>query len=73
MENEENNIAFSFLSSLDKVPISCLEAVCKNVVLAGGFWRIKGMQKYFKENVAKELVNFKKLQKLKISEKLGKF
>ena len=40
-----------------------LEALCSNVVLAGGLWRIKGMQTYFK-NALKE--NFDKYLALEV-------
>lgn len=70
-ENEEPNIAHSFLKVLNDIPTNCLEAVSKNIVLAGGFWRIKGMQKYFKKNVLDSISKFPKLNNLKIKEKLG--
>lgn len=54
-ENEENNLAYTFLDVLNSIPEKCLDVVCRNIVLAGGFWRIKGMQKLFKTNVLKEL------------------
>jgi hypothetical protein len=50
---EEPNLAVAFLDVLNKVPEQCLEAICKNVIFAGGFWRIKGIQKMFKANVLK--------------------
>lgn len=53
--NEEPNLAYSLLLLLNEVPVECLDSICGNVVLAGGFWRIKGMQKHFKLNVLKYL------------------
>ena len=50
-ENEEHNVAYSFLAVLQALPHHCLEPIAKNVVLAGGFWRIRGMQKFFKKKV----------------------
>ena len=55
------------------MPVSCLDAISKNVVLAGGFWRIKGMQKYFKSNVVSLLDQFPRLNNLDIKSKLGKY
>ena len=49
-----------------------LEAVAGNVVLAGGIWRVKGMQNFFKKQIKTFLPQFPTLQKLKVSEKIGK-
>ncbi len=43
------------------------DAVVENVVLAGGLWRIKGMQLYFKKRVKEFLPRFKKLENLKLA------
>ena len=50
-DNQEYNIAYSLLEILDRIPIEMLDAVCSNIVLAGGLWRIKGMQTYFKKSL----------------------
>lgn len=50
-ENEEINIAHSFLSCINELPPSCFDGICKNIVLAGGFWRIKGIQNFFKKQL----------------------
>ena len=60
-ENEEYNIAWSFLEAIDGVPLESLEAVISNVVLAGGLWRIKGMQSYFKSAISGLIPKFPKL------------
>ena len=70
-DNEETNLAYSFLSALDHLPPNCFDAVTRNVVLAGGFWRIRGMQKYFKKQVKEILHKFTRLENRGIREKLG--
>jgi len=70
-EAEEYNIAFTFLEVLNRVPENCLDALCKNVVLAGGFWRIKGMQKMFKSHISKLIDIFPKLKTLEVRNKLS--
>ena len=49
---------------LDTVPLEALEAISSNIVLAGGLWRIKGMQNYFKSAVGDLFSKFNKLEKL---------
>lgn len=61
-DSEEPNIAALFLSVIDDLPPNCFEPVCRNVVLAGGFWRIRGMQKHFKKQVKEHLPKFPKLE-----------
>lgn len=73
VDNEEYNMAHLFLTALDQVGVKMLDAVAGNVVMAGGIWRIKGMQQYFKKRVKEMIPNFKKLQNAKIHEKLSKF
>ena len=70
-DSEENNIAYSMLKVLDSLPYQCLEPIAKNVIFAGGFWRIKGMQKFFKKKVVEQLENFAKLKSQNINQKLG--
>ena len=70
-QKEEPNIAHSFCSLLDSLPPTALSAVAGNVVLSGGLWRVKGMQKYFKKQILAELPNFPKLNNLDIKSKLG--
>lgn len=70
-DSEEHNIAYSFLKLLSEIPAECLEAVCSNVVLAGGFWRIRGMQKHFKKQILEQLVRFPKLNAFGIKSKLS--
>ena len=41
-----------------------LEALCSNVVLAGGLWRIKGMQTYFKNALKENFDKFERISKL---------
>jgi actin-related protein len=57
-ENEEPNIAYSFLSALNQLPSNCFDAISRNIVLAGGFWRIRGMQKLFKKQIKEQLPKF---------------
>lgn len=54
------------------VPIKCLDEIAKNVIFAGGIWRIKGMQKLFKMHVQNEMYRFPKLQRLHLVDKLSK-
>ena len=70
-ESEEQNIAYSMLKVLDSLPHQCLEPIAKNVVFAGGFWRIRGMQKFFKKKVVEQLEKFPKLKSQNIKQKLG--
>jgi actin-related protein len=56
---------------LDSVPLECLDDLCKNVVFAGGLWRVEGIQNYFKKQVSSLLPSFKKLQDLQVRSKLG--
>lgn len=57
-KSEEYNIAYSFLDSLSSLPREVLQAVAGNVVLAGGLWKVKGMQNYFKKQVKEHLESF---------------
>lgn len=51
-DNEEFNIAYSFLKMIDSISdVSCLMKVCKNVVLAGGIWNVKGFKNLFKKKI----------------------
>lgn len=70
-EAEDPNMAFTFLDVLNNIPEHCLEAVCSNVVLAGGLWRIRGMQKLFKTKVLGLFDLFPKLKALGLQSKLG--
>jgi hypothetical protein len=72
-DSEEYNIAYSFLKLLSEIPAECLEAVCSNVVLAGGFWRIRGMQKHFKKQILEQLIRFPKLNAFGIKSKLSTY
>lgn len=38
--------------------------MCKNIVFAGGLWRVDGMQNYFKKQVSLLLPKFQKLENL---------
>lgn len=42
-------------------------------MLAGGIWRIKGMQMYFKKQIKNYLPKFKKLSHFQLAEKISKF
>lgn len=63
---EEYNIAYSFLESLSKMDIKMFDAIVSNVILAGGLWRVKNMQMYFKRKIKEQLPKFRRLLKLKI-------
>jgi hypothetical protein len=69
-EDEEHNIAWAFLQVLDSVPTEALESIISNVVFAGGLWRVKGMQNYFKEEVVKFLPSFPKLEKSNLKQNI---
>lgn len=58
---EEYNMAYMFLEALNAVDVKMLEELVTNVVFAGGIWRIKGMQMYFKKQIKNHLPKFKKL------------
>ena len=49
-----------------------LDAIAGNVVFAGGIWRIKGMQQYFKKRVSEAITKFPKLENAKIGQKISK-
>lgn len=72
---EEYNISYEFLKVLGKVyeqvGVNGWEAVVGNVVMAGGMWRIKGMQTYFKKRVSELIPRFPKLESLGIRKKLS--
>lgn len=70
-EQEEVNIAHALLAVLSDIPENCLEAVCRNIVLAGGFWRVKGMQKFFKNQIIDHIGSFPKLVNLDVKTMLG--
>lgn len=55
-------MAHLFLTALNEVSVKMLDAVAGNVVMAGGLWRIKGMQQYFKRRVKEMLPKFPKLK-----------
>jgi hypothetical protein len=40
-----------FLEALSSIDVKFFDAVVSNVVLAGGIWRVKGMQIYFKRKI----------------------
>lgn len=45
-----------FLTMLDEIGqlgTKVLETIAGNIVLAGGIWRVKGMQAYFKKQILK--------------------
>lgn len=51
-ENEDPNIAYSFLKMLNSIAdVDCVERVCQNVVLAGGIWHVRGFKSLFKKKV----------------------
>lgn len=60
---------------LDEVMRTCgiavWETVVGNVVLAGGMWRIKGMQMYFKKRVSEFISKFPKQEALGIRKKIS--
>ena len=72
-QNEEHNIAFSLLEVLDSIPHQMLDAICGNIVLAGGLWRVKGMQNYFKKQIKTNLEHFPRLIKFDIAQKMSIF
>ena len=47
--------------------------VCGNVVVAGGLWRVKGMQGYFRRRVGELIGRFPKMEFLGIRQKLSKY
>ena len=50
-----------------------LNAISGNIVLAGGLWRIKGMQNYFKKQIKTNLSHFPRLTKFDIAQKISIF
>lgn len=70
-ENEETNIAYAFLSAISDLPSKSFEPVCRNIVLAGGFWRTRGIQKLFKKQLKEQLIKFPNLETRGVKEKLG--
>lgn len=52
--------------------IGVWETVVGNIVLAGGMWRIKGMQMYFKKRVGEFISKFPKQEALGIRKKISK-
>lgn len=40
-----------FLEALSQIDIKFFDAIAGNVVLAGGLWRVRGMQMYFKKKI----------------------
>ncbi len=40
-----------FLEALSQIDIKFFDAIAGNVVLAGGLWRVKGIQMYFKKKI----------------------
>lgn len=74
VDNEEPNIAYSFLKTLNAIAdVDCLEKVCQNVVLAGGIWHVKGFRSLFKKKVLEQFSNpdFSKLKTLGIQNKMS--
>jgi actin-related protein len=65
-DNEEPNIAHSLLTMLASLPTECIGPIAANIVLAGGLWRIKGMQKLLKKRVAEHIPQFSKLTNMHI-------
>lgn len=61
-DNEDYNMAWMFLEALSGINLSMLESVVQNVVLAGGLWRVKGMNLYFKKKIKEYLPRFPKLE-----------
>lgn len=53
--------------------VTCLLKVCKNVVLAGGIWHVKGFRNLFKRKVVELLAHesFFKLRNLKVIEEIS--
>ena len=62
-----------FLQALSEVSPKMVDALAGNVVLAGGMWRVKGMQQYFKKRVKAIIPKFEKLAAAKIQEKLSTY
>lgn len=44
-------MAYMFLETLNKIDNKMLPDIVSNIVFAGGIWRIKGMQMYFKKKI----------------------
>ena len=61
-----------FLQALSEISPKMLDAVAGNIVLAGGMWRVKGMQQYFKKAVKEIIPKFEKLAAAKIHEKISR-
>jgi len=74
-ENEDPNIAYSFLKALNSITdVECITRVSQNVVLAGGIWHVRGFRSLFKKKIIEQLANpaFSRLQTLNIHEKIRK-
>lgn len=50
-----------------------LEAVAGNVVVAGGMWRVKGMQGYFRRKVLEKLEKYPKLKAYDVKNKISMY
>jgi actin-related protein len=49
VDNDETNIAYDVLKSLEKVDISCLKKVCGNLIISGGCVLIKNFMRRFRQ------------------------
>ncbi len=45
--------------------------ICKNIVFAGGLWRVQGMQSTFKKHVSETLKSFPRLENMQVRNKLA--
>lgn len=75
-EKEEHNIAYLLLTLLEEllhVDKNMFEAVAGNIVLAGGLWRVKGMNMFFRRRLKDFLAGdrFAKLNKFGIQDKIS--
>lgn len=51
-EEEEPNIAYSFLKMINEVKdVEVIKEICKNVVFAGDLWNVRGFKTLFKSRV----------------------
>jgi hypothetical protein len=56
------------------IDVDIIRAICKNVVLAGDLWNVKGFKTLFKKKVAELLEGdeFPKLKRLEIAKLIGR-
>ena len=57
------------------IDVDIIQTICKNVVLAGDLWNVKGFKSLFKKKVAELLEGdqFPKLKRLEVAKLIGNY